>query len=223
MRRRSAFTLIELLVVISVIAVLVGILLPALGSARRTAQGSQCLSNARQLGQAMHSFAADHGNYVFPTTQMYSGTPYFGVLTASGYIEQENDIHRCPNDEAPGWDANTRVTSYALNGYFAPNHDPYGQPGQGDSGISLEQVFDPNRKVVIAEIAEYRDVDHLMPMYWGTAGPIHPLGMMGNMPRMMELDAANGHIPRIVVRKRHGQGVYRYEDGRRIPGSATLP
>lgn len=57
---RVGFTLIELLVVISIIALLVGILLPALGAARRTAQNSQCLSNIRQMDTAAMSFAADH-------------------------------------------------------------------------------------------------------------------------------------------------------------------
>ncbi len=59
-RGRTGFTLIELLVVISIIALLVGILLPALGAARRTAQNSQCLSNIRQMDTAAMSFAADH-------------------------------------------------------------------------------------------------------------------------------------------------------------------
>jgi prepilin-type N-terminal cleavage/methylation domain-containing protein/prepilin-type processing-associated H-X9-DG protein len=56
----DGFTLIELLVVISIIALLVGILLPALGAARKSAQNSQCLSNIRQMDTAAVSFAADH-------------------------------------------------------------------------------------------------------------------------------------------------------------------
>ncbi len=65
----GGFTLIELLVVIAIIALLIGILLPALGAARSAGHLARCLSNCRQMGLAMTLYANDHRSWypIVPT------------------------------------------------------------------------------------------------------------------------------------------------------------
>lgn len=215
MPRCNGFTLIELLVTLAIVTILIGILLPALGAVRDHGRSVKCLSNVRQIATASSAYAADNADFIYPTSQMYGGVAYFERLQRGGYLPKTSQVHRCPDDmdegAVDGWENNAksddeRVASYAINGYLAPNHDPY-------YGVSLESIQGPAETIFAAEIIEQVDKDHFMPMYWGTSGPIHA-GPGTMMARPKQIDATQSNRPRIITRDRHSNGShFAFADG----------
>ena len=115
LQTRQGFTLIELLVVISIIALLVGILLPALGAARRTAQRVKCLSNVRQIGTAVYGYAAENKDVWIPHKTSFDNILYLIAANPATAIPNGKPGGGFPS--GPGfWWSSTLMNSGYLGG-----------------------------------------------------------------------------------------------------------
>jgi prepilin-type N-terminal cleavage/methylation domain-containing protein/prepilin-type processing-associated H-X9-DG protein len=114
-KRQAAFTLIELLVVISIISLLVSILLPALGSARKAARTTQCLANVRQHGQLLMIYAQDSkGVFIAPIGPAgTASSTWTATLSTLGYLTSTR-VASCPSFVPDHYAVNGASRSYGL-------------------------------------------------------------------------------------------------------------
>ena len=141
--KTKAFTLIELLVVISIIALLVGILLPALGAARESARGVVCQTHVKNLSTAFVAYGTDHNGWWpawskigttdplnevvgawVPSGGLYSPTEPYAVDLADGSLwdyTSDYGVFSCPSDP---WSHLSSGLSYTTSHHIYRNIRP---------------------------------------------------------------------------------------------------
>lgn len=99
-RVRHAFTLIELLVVIAIVAILIGILLPSLGSAREASRTTVCASNCRQVGVACLLHANDNNEQIWSANTWLRTPDHTGDQPGIiwDYVQEADSILGCPKN-----------------------------------------------------------------------------------------------------------------------------
>ncbi len=169
LNRYNRFTLIELLIVVAIIAILAGILLPALNKARETAKGISCANNMKTLGTANQLYMGSNDDWICPSRFGTTADRYWpGILGGVGGSKANYAFQTSWDSTKGGWGprnilscpSENRAYSSAAGVHYAVNYGLAGRSGGSGVMTMLRKVVmiqAPSKAINFAEMLPNKD------------------------------------------------------------------